>query len=220
MAVSRCIVPFIGRNRDCYVGFLTFRCKCKKVSVPHRNGPCRTEPSPHAMPINLLPSTMRPKPRGFTLIEAMIVVALLAILSSVAVPSFRSMMANNRVSSANAELQALLLYARAEAVYRRTGMAVAMDTHHRHWEVFPATIDGSSSVTVTGAAVRETKLSPAVTVFSSGNTLGNAAVYFDAAGKATSKPSNQLSITLEAPFATQKRCLKVTAAGLVRSLSC
>jgi len=161
---------------------------------------------------------MRLKPRGFTLIEAMIVVALLAILSAVAIPSFRSMMANNRVSSASAELQALLLYARAEAVYRRAGMAVAMDTHHRHWEVFSATLDGSgSSVTVSGNAVRETQVSPAVTVFSSGNTLGSAAVYFDTAGKAT---PNQLSITLEAPYATSRRCLKVTAAGLVRSLSC
>jgi len=155
---------------------------------------------------------------GFTLIEAMIVVTLLAILSTIAIPSFRTLMANKRVSSAQSELQALLLYARAEAAYQRTGMAVSMDTHHRHWQVFRATKNGDT-VTVTGDAVRETQLPKTLSVFAAGNTLGDAAVYFDAAGKATLNAGVPF-IRIVEPAAQGHRCLHVTAAGLVRRPAC
>jgi len=168
-----------------------------------------------------VPHIFRPAGRvahGFTLIETMVVVTLLAILSAIAVPSFRTLLANNRVSSASSELQALLLYARAEAVYQRTGMAVSMDNYHRHWEVFRATKnDNNTSVTVTGDPVREASLPSTMTAMSSGNTLGDAAVYFDAAGKAT---PNNFQVTLEEASATRKGCLRVSAAGLVRRMSC
>jgi len=155
---------------------------------------------------------------GFTLIEAMIVVTLLAILSTIAVPSFRTLLANNRVSSAQSELQALLLYARAEAVYQRTGMAVSMDIKHRHWQVFRATKNGNA-VTLIGDAVRETQLPKTLSVFASGNALGDAAVYFDAAGKATLN-SGVPFIRIVEPAAQGHRCLHVTAAGLVRRPAC
>ena len=53
---------------------------------------------------------------GFTLIELLIVVALSAILMTVAVPSFQTMVANNRITSHTNELVMAMNLARSEAV--------------------------------------------------------------------------------------------------------
>lgn len=55
---------------------------------------------------------------GFTLIELMIVVALLVIFATIALPSFSYLIKSNRTQSAASELTSLLQYARAEAVTR------------------------------------------------------------------------------------------------------
>jgi type IV fimbrial biogenesis protein FimU len=55
---------------------------------------------------------------GFTLVELMIVVVILGIFASIAVPSFTDLIRRNRVQSASEELYGLLQYARTEAVAR------------------------------------------------------------------------------------------------------
>lgn len=64
---------------------------------------------------------------GFTLIELMIVVALLGVFAAVAVPSFTQFINNNRTQSANNEVLALLQYARSTAVAQRTTISVCPD---------------------------------------------------------------------------------------------
>lgn len=56
--------------------------------------------------------------RGFTLVELMVTLAVLAILTMVAVPSFRDTIRRNRVSAASNALLADLRYARTEAINR------------------------------------------------------------------------------------------------------
>lgn len=58
--------------------------------------------------------------RGFTVIELMITVVVVAILAGVALPSFRAFMQRNAVSGATNELMADLQYARGVAVSDRT----------------------------------------------------------------------------------------------------
>jgi type IV fimbrial biogenesis protein FimT len=56
--------------------------------------------------------------RGFTLVETMVVVAIIAILGAIAGPSFRDMIRNNRLSAASSALQTSLSLARSEASKR------------------------------------------------------------------------------------------------------
>lgn len=58
--------------------------------------------------------------RGFTLTELMTTVALLSVLVSLAIPSFRNMMAGNRLISQSNEFIGAINYARSEAITRNS----------------------------------------------------------------------------------------------------
>jgi type IV fimbrial biogenesis protein FimT len=61
---------------------------------------------------------------GFTLIELMTVVALLAILSAIAAPSLRTFIESQRLRNASFDIVSDLLLARSEALTRQTVVVV------------------------------------------------------------------------------------------------
>lgn len=71
---------------------------------------------------------MNRKHTGFTLIELMVVLAIAAILLTLAVPSFRSTIQNNRIASQANDLVATLQLARGEAIKRGVRITVCVST--------------------------------------------------------------------------------------------
>lgn len=71
---------------------------------------------------------MNTKQTGFTLIELMVVLSVAAILASLAVPSFRSVVQNNRLATQANELSGTLNFARGEAIKRGSSVTVCVST--------------------------------------------------------------------------------------------
>lgn len=66
--------------------------------------------------------------RGFTLIELMVVVALLAILGALAAPSFQSFTVKNNMRNMGAEFSNAVLMARNTAISRNTCVTLCMSS--------------------------------------------------------------------------------------------
>ena len=65
--------------------------------------------------------------KGFTLIELMVTISVLAILLTIAVPSFRTFVLNNRITGQANDMMTALNYARSEAIKR--GLPVIMSSN-------------------------------------------------------------------------------------------
>ena len=72
--------------------------------------------------------------RGFTLLEVMLVLTLIVILSSIAMPSLRGFSASARLNSSAASIRDMLNFARDMAITERTAYLVVFDlSQNRYW---------------------------------------------------------------------------------------
>ena len=70
---------------------------------------------------------------GFTLIEALIVVAIIVIVAAVGVPSYSESLKRNRVAGAAEEIYGMLVQARSDGMLRDVDMAFSFNTTTDPW---------------------------------------------------------------------------------------
>lgn len=142
--------------------------------------------------------------RGFTLIELIFTVAVMAVLASLAAPSFRQFIATQRIRNASFDLMAGLTLARSEAITRnanvdllRTGSA---------W-------DGGWKVSVDGGATallnQQTYSGLAIT-----DSAGLSQITYGKDGRATTASTNFTIGPATAMTGVTSRCIAIGLSGV------
>lgn len=125
---------------------------------------------------------MERRSRGLTVIELMVVVAILAVLSTIAAPSFQRMLDRHRLQAAANQLKADLLHMRSESVRRGESLYLTptLGTNGSCYVLHPGkdacqcAADGSSTCSAGVQPLRVATFpigrTPQLTAFDSGNS--------------------------------------------------
>ncbi len=109
------------------------------------------------------------KTHGFTLLELLLTIAILSVLTVLAIPSLQQMIERNQITTTTNDLVASLLLARSAAVTQEQNVEVArLSSWNKGWKVT------NSSNTV---ILRHNATSSSLNISSVGANLGNSFTY-------------------------------------------
>ena len=150
----------------------------------------------------ICPGPHRRAARGFTLIELMVVVALAAIVASIAAPSFREMTVATRTRSAASALHESLWLARSEAIKRNKPVTFTLTTLQDGWTITPLDAPGTVLHKQDGMPNLQLRLSSGTSVTFQYNSQGRLADGVAA-----------LKMTLSGGSGESSRCITFDAAA-------
>lgn len=153
--------------------------------------------------------------KGFTLVEMMVTVAIVAILAALAVPSFNYLIANAQIKTASQAILDGLHLARAEAIRRNERVSLLLGTGS-NWSIATdsgvsiqtrSSGEGTGSVTVATVPTASTRITF--------NALGRAVANADASARITTINLDVSPSFLAASLSKELR-ITVTDGGSIR----
>lgn len=163
--------------------------------------------------------------RGVTLIELIVVIAIVTVLTMVALPSFSDLLAKKRVEGALTELTANLNFARSEAVVRNTNVSVTFGSgcYVIHTTGSTATSCAQSGVPTLGTGALQIKLvqlDPASTVSFSPNDSMTSLTFDSLRAMATSNGTDTTSGSVNINSSVGSWQLRVSVMRMGRTQAC
>jgi len=144
---------------------------------------------------------------GFTMIELLVAMVIVGILASLAAPSFKDMMLDQRIKSASFDIIAALTLARSEAIKQNGNVTLTPASGSGEWA-------GGWTVTGPDAAVIG-----AQGTYASITITGPASIVYNRTGRSTSATIVTLQVATSVPSSTvSPRCLSVGVTGQPKSV--
>lgn len=149
------------------------------------------------------------KESGFTVFELMVVIGIIVVMASIAVPGFIGWLPNHRLTSAGDELLSTLQIAKMRAVRENEIVAVTFDFANESYHAF---VDNSGDGIWNGAerTVKTGQMPPDIDL--QDWDLG-ALVMFSRRGFPTSDGTNPLSGNVRVSNGSRTRTINLTLAG-------
>ncbi len=142
---------------------------------------------------------------GFTLLELMLVITIVAILAGIGVPSFSRFIADQRVHTAASDLQAALWRARSESIRLNRDVVLAPLNADAGWE---------SGWTATSAAVPGVELIRRDPVTAVTLSTRQADVTYRSSGRLRGQTvSAAFEVASKSDAGAKKRCVRIEPSG-------
>lgn len=144
---------------------------------------------------------MRGAMRGFTMVELLIVLSILAILAAIAAPNMGTMIRTQRIKTASFDMFSSLVYARSEAVKRNTTVTLTPATGG--WQNGWSIADSNGNTLRSAPAIGNISINggPSTVVYSGNGRLSPVGTAIQFQLEAADVPT------------ANSRCIKVSSSG-------
>jgi type IV fimbrial biogenesis protein FimT len=142
---------------------------------------------------------------GFTLVELIVVIAILAILAGIVMPSFQNTIRNQRVKNASFELFASLILARSEAIKRNGDVTITPVSGS--WE-------SGWQITSSDGTVLKNHSALASVVFSGAPST----LTYKRTGRLSAATSPAIQLDADQADSEYARCIVIDLSGLPRTI--